>query len=98
MNCRMGDLRSKEVINVKDGTRIGYVCDIEIDTRDARLSAIIIYGRMRWFGLLGREDDIVIPWPQISLMGDDAILVEYEAPRESKKKSALSSFWEKISF
>lgn len=98
MNCRMGDLRNKEVINVKDGTKIGFVSDVEINTRDARLSAIVIYGRLRFFGLLGRENDIVIPWSKINLMGDDTVLVEYEEPKSSKKKGAVGSFLEKISF
>ncbi|WP_242964873.1 YlmC/YmxH family sporulation protein [Scatolibacter rhodanostii] len=98
MNCRMGELRNKEVVNVKDGIKIGYISDIEIDTKTARLSAIIIYGRLRWLGLLGREDDVVIPWSQITLIGSDAVLVEYEEPREYKKHSVISEFLDKISF
>ena len=62
MNCRIVDLRNKEVINIKNGARLGYVSDVEVDTCDARLVAIIIYGRARFFGLLGREDDCVIDW------------------------------------
>ncbi len=98
MTCRMGDLRNKEVINVKDGTKIGYVSDIDIDMKNARLSSVVIYGRLRWFGLLGRDHDIVIPWSQIKLMGDDAVLVEYDEPQETKKRSAVSEFLDKISF
>ena len=77
MNCRIEDMRHKEVINVKDGTRLGTVCDIEIDTTTARVSALVIYGKLRWLGLLGREDDIVIRWQDIQVIGDDTILVHY---------------------
>ena len=28
MNCRIADMRHKEVINTKDGTRIGYVLSL----------------------------------------------------------------------
>ena len=70
-------MRHKEVINVKDGTRLGTVCDIEIDTTTARVSALVIYGKLRWLGLLGREDDIVIRWQDIQVIGDDTILVHY---------------------
>ncbi len=79
MNCCIDDMRHKEVINVKDGMRLGNVCDLEIDTTNARVTAIIIYGRLRWFGLLGREDDVVIRWQDIQVIGDDTILVNYSS-------------------
>lgn len=95
MSCRMGDLRNKEVINVKDGGRIGFVSDVEIDTRTAALTAVVVYGRLRLFGLLGREPDAVIPWKEIVLIGGDTVLVNYEKPEETKK-SGLSGLLEKL--
>lgn len=77
-------MRHKEVINVKDGMRLGAVCDLEIDTTNARVSAIVIYGRLRWFGLLGREDDVVVRWQDIQVIGDDTILVNYNSPIRTK--------------
>lgn len=77
MNCRIYDMRHKEVINLKDGTRLGNVCDVEIDTVNAKVAAIVIYGRLRCFGLFGREDDIIIKWQDIHVIGDDTILVSY---------------------
>ena len=97
MKCRMGDLRNKEVINVKDGARIGFVSDIELDTRTAQLTAVVVYGKLRFFGLLGREPDIVIPWKDISLIGNDTMLVSYEKPEEAKKPGVLASLWDKLS-
>ncbi|XOQ49082.1 MAG: PRC-barrel domain protein [Eubacteriales bacterium] len=86
MNCRLIDMRHKEVINIKDGTRIGCVCDVEIDTADARVVAIVIYGRLRCFGLLGREDDIIIKWQDIQVIGDDTILVCYNNCCHARKR------------
>ncbi len=86
MNCRIIDMRHKEVINVKDGTRLGCVCDVEIDTTDARVVAIVIYGRLRCFGILGREDDIIIKWQDIQIIGDDTILVCYNIINHTKKR------------
>lgn len=96
MNCRMGDLRSKEVINTRDGTRLGFVCDVEIDTRTAALTAIVVYGRLRWFGLLGREPDSVIPWKDIVLIGDDTVLVNSPEPEGRKREGVFSGFLDKI--
>ena len=96
MKCRMGDLRNKEVINVKDGARIGFVSDIELDTRTAALTAVVVYGKLRLFGLLGREPDIVIPWKDISLIGNDTMLVSYEKPEEQKKSGVLTNIKDKL--
>lgn len=98
MPCRMGDLRNKEVISVSDGTRIGFVSDIEIDTQSARLTAVIIYGKLRLMGLLGRAEDIVIPWESIALIGGDTVLVNYRPREYNKKENALVKFFDKIGF
>ncbi len=87
MVCRIIDMRHKEVINVKDGTRLGTVCDVEVDTTNAKVLSIVIYGRLRCFGLLGREDDIIIKWQDIQIIGDDTILVCYNTVTHSKKRS-----------
>ena len=57
MVCRINDFKYKDVVDAADGCRLGYVGDVELDTADARLTAIVIRGRLRLFGLLGREDD-----------------------------------------
>ena len=80
MTCRLDSLRDKEVINVKDGGRIGFVSDAEVDTQEAKLTAVVVYGRLRLFGLLGREADFVIPWKDIVLIGEDTVLVQGRAP------------------
>ena len=81
MSCRMAELRSKEVISVKDGGRLGFVCDIEMDTETAAITALVVYGRARLFGLLGREPDQVFPWPSIKRFGEDIILVDGKEAR-----------------
>lgn len=87
--CRVTDLRCKEVINVCDGSRLGYANDVEFDVLTGRICAIIVPGACRFFGLLGREDDYVIPWNAIRRIGDDIILVEVDpdkirCPRQRK--------------
>ena len=83
MCCRIIELKNKEVICVRDGTRLGYVSDVEIDTCSGKLVSIVIYGRPRFFGLLGKEDDITIEWDCIEVIGDDTILVSFEPPYKS---------------
>ena len=76
MLCRFSEFRYKEVINVRTGSRLGYVCDAEFQSPEGRISALIVPGRARYFGLLGREDDYILPWECISRVGEDIILVE----------------------
>lgn len=71
------DLRRKEVISSKTGHRIGFVDDIELDTKTAKLISIVIFGRARCFGLFGKDENVVIKWENICLIGEDTILVNY---------------------
>ena len=73
--CRLAELRCKEVISVSDGSRLGYVGDLEVDLDRGQVRALVIPGRRRLFGLLGREEDVAIPWDAIEKVGDDIILV-----------------------
>lgn len=86
MACRIADMRHKEVINVKDGVKIGYVDDVEFDTVSAELTALVVYGRSRFFGLFGRDDDIVITWQDIQVIGEDTVLVSFDAIRSTPSK------------
>lgn len=85
MCCRVVDLRCKEVINICDGCRLGFVGDIEVDTCTGRVVAIVVPGPARFFGLFGREEDYVIPWDCIQKIGDDIILVSFDIPKVRRK-------------
>lgn len=95
MRCRIVELRDKQVVSIKDGAVIGYVCDIEFDTDSGDLTSIVVAGHSRGFGLLARNDDIVIPWDKIEVIGNDSILVCFESfvPQTRKKRSVLSGLF-----
>ena len=93
MHCRIQDLRHKDVICLTDGAVLGPVCDVEVDTADARLNAIVIYGRPRLCGLLGREEDCVIPWRDIQVIGEDAILVKSPPIGPRRRRRPFGSFF-----
>lgn len=94
MLLRADELRDKEVIGTADGAKIGYVYDVEMDSITAKLTALIVPGRLRLFGLLGREEDIIIPWGNVVLIGDDTILTDFRPEYRKKRKSFLSSMIE----
>ena len=82
--CRIVDLRCKEVISVCDGSRLGYVNDVEIDTCSGRLVAIVVPGRAK-LRHLGRREDFVIPWDAICRIGDDIILTNFSPGCEHRR-------------
>lgn len=75
---RSSDFRQKEVINITDGKRLGFVSDVEIDLESGKIDAIILPGVGKLFGLLGKESELVIPWDKIVKIGEDIILVDLD--------------------
>ena len=82
MECRntVGDLRCREVINICDGCRLGFVNDVQINLSNGCVCALLVPGKAKWFGMFGRSGDWVIPWNCIRNIGDDIILVEVSCP------------------
>ncbi|MBX6350290.1 MAG: YlmC/YmxH family sporulation protein [Clostridia bacterium] len=72
---KASDLRVKDVIDVEEGRRLGFIYDLEVDVEAGRVTALVLPGAARFFGLLGRERDIVVPWEDIVKIGEDVILV-----------------------
>lgn len=95
--CRITDLRYKEVVNVRDGTCLGCVSDVEVDTVTAKVISLIIYGRCKLFGLFFREEDIIIHWCDIEVIGEDTILVnmrpEFREHRGARKGGFFSGLF-----
>lgn len=74
--ARMYDLRQKEIINLSDGARYGFVSDLELDTADGKILSLIVPGPGRVLGVFGRDQEYRIPWDKINKIGEDIILVD----------------------
>lgn len=81
MQTRIAELRYKEIVSVLDGSRLGFVGDLEVDVDSGQVRALVVPGRLRLFGLLGREEDCYIPWASVRRFGEDIILIEGETSR-----------------
>ena len=90
MMDRFTTLRRKEVINICDGCRLGFVNDVEICLPEGSVKAIIVFGPCRFFGLFGRGEEYYIPWDCVQRFGSDIILVDKPYQRrggiEERKK------------
>lgn len=81
---RISDLKQKEVINIKDCRRLGFVGDVDFDMKTGKLLAIIVPGPGCFCGFLGREKEFIIPFCDICQVGDDIILIELKEKKEEK--------------
>ena len=72
------ELKRKEVINICDGKRLGFVTDLEFDMETGCIRAIIVPGPCRLWGILGREQDYRFPFENIRSVGPDVILIDVD--------------------
>lgn len=75
---RYSMLRQKEVVNILDGARLGYICDLVVDVTSGKVCAIVVPGPSRFSFLFKGERDSVIPWGNIRKIGEDVVLVELD--------------------
>ena len=90
MKCTLAELRNKEIINIKNGARMGFVDDVEFDTDDSMIKSFIVYGRSRFFGLFGREDDIILTCDDIEIIGVDTVLISADEAKLTKRRTLQS--------
>lgn len=70
------DFSRKEVININDGRRLGFVQDVTADLETGTITSIIVPGSMKLLNRFTTNNDIVIPWQNIKCIIDDIILVD----------------------
>lgn len=80
------DLARKDVIRLSNGENLGRIDDIEFEEKSARLTAVVLHGRSRCLGLLGSDEDLVIPWQSIRTIGTDAVMVEPDPDTELHRR------------
>lgn len=67
-------LRTMEVIDIRTGTKLGYIKDLVIDIEDSKVLSILIPGTQKgWFS---KEDDIEIPWNKVKKAGMEVIIID----------------------
>lgn len=85
MHCRILEMRAKQVVLIKNGCLLGYICDVVVDTSCGKVVSIVVCRKLRFFGLFGREE-ICVNWENIEVIGKDTILVNCDMPNIKKHK------------
>lgn len=89
------ELCEKEVVQLEKGVCLGKADDLSFDPVTAQLQSLILLGRPRLFGLLGRDENLTIPWHEIEIIGEDAVLVHTALP-EAEPAPEHPDFWQKL--
>lgn len=76
MIYNVADFKNKQVVSTETGAVIGYVGELEIDTDTGSVANIVVFGKLRLYGILGREEDIMIPWSNIEVIGEETVLIK----------------------
>ena len=75
MGCNSAELREKDVISKKDGRKLGFITDFDIDVSCGKIIAIFVAPFGGCFNFQGPKNEFRIPWEKIECIGEDAILV-----------------------
>ncbi len=75
---KLSEMREKEVINIRDGVKIGFIYDFEIDLENGSILAVVVPGPGKVLGIFGKSNDYLIDWQDIVKIGTDAILVNID--------------------
>ena len=70
------DFKHKEVVNINNGKRLGFVQDVCADLETGMITAIIVPGGNKVINIFSQANDITIPWSNIRCIGEDLILVD----------------------
>lgn len=71
---RLSDLQHKDVINILDGSKIGNIIDIKIDSQ-GNMEGLIVEKSKFLVSMFTNKSEIEVKWCQIEKIGEDVILV-----------------------
>ncbi len=74
MEISFSEFRSKMVVNLTDGRRLGHVVDLIFDQNSAKISGVVVPGGRG--GFFKSKEDLFIPYQYICKIGLDTILVQ----------------------
>ena len=83
MEISFSELRTKIVVSLVDGKRLGNVIDLIFDETSAKILGVIVPGSKGLSSIFKSREDIFIPYHHICKIGQDTILVDLSQPRPS---------------
>ena len=75
---RIRELQKKEVINLSNGKRLGFVYDAEMNLQTGMVESLIVPCKNSILRFFFKYEEMVIHFEKIKKIGDDIILVDLE--------------------
>jgi len=71
---RLSDLQNKDIVNMKDGKKIGNIIDVIIDN-NGNMESLIVQ-KAKFINMFLSSNEFEVKWNQIKKIGEDVILVD----------------------
>ena len=73
---KLSELSKKDIINIKDGKRVGKIVDVEFDINNGYMIRFIIESSNIIKSIFSNTDELTIKFSQIKKLGEDVILID----------------------
>lgn len=73
---KLSELQKKDIINIKDGKKVGRIIDVEFDANNGYMIRFVIERAHIIKNIFNYNEDISIKFSQIKKMGEDVILID----------------------
>ncbi len=90
---REKDLKMKEVIDISEAERLGYIKDMDIDPQSGCIRAVIVPRRPYFLSALFRGRCRIIPWEDIVKIGRELVLADCSRQKEPEMNEDI--VWKK---
>lgn len=73
---KLSELQKKDIINIKDGKKIGKIIDAEFDINNGQIKYFLIERNSYIKNIFSSNEELNIQYYQIKKLGEDVILID----------------------
>ncbi len=73
---KLSEMQKKDIVNIRDGKRVGRIIDVEFDPTNGYMIHFIIEKTKFVRNVFSLSEDLNIKFSQIKKLGEDVILID----------------------
>ena len=73
---KLSELQRKDIINIRDGKKVGKIIDVEFDINSGYMIHFVIEKAHYFRNLFTINEELTIKFTQIKKLGEDVILID----------------------